>query len=55
MQSFVDFGIQVSDLNSEENGHLRDEVATLKATVCYLNRQLQDRENANSKSMWTGE
>ena len=48
-KAFVDCGIQVSDPIWEENGRLRDEVATLKATVCDLKRQLQDRENANSK------
>ena len=48
-KAFADCGIQVSDPIWEENGRLRDEVATLKATVCDLKRQLQDRENANSK------
>ena len=43
-KAFVDCGIPVSDPICEENGRLRDEVATLKATVCELKRQLQDRE-----------
>ena len=43
-KSFVDCGIRVSDSIWEEIGRLRDEVATLKATVCDLKRQLQDRE-----------
>ena len=48
-KAFVDCRIQVSDSIWEENGRLWDEVATLKATVCDLKRQLQDRENSNSK------
>ena len=55
-KAFADCGIQVSDPIWEENGRLRDEVATLKATVCDLKRQLQDRENGKLEATaYTGQ
>ena len=41
--------IQVSDPIWEEHVRLLDEVTTLKATICDLKGQLQDREDANSQ------
>ena len=50
-RAFVDCGVQVSDPIWKEHVRLHDEVAAPKATICDLERQLPDKEDANSSKL----